>query len=189
MKQSCKPPADDLLSQMSHKHDISFAALAQTSYFVQYFQGMAGNVTGLARRAFIPSVVTAADVIIGPVTMQAVTEINGFGIATNVATNVSASFFACVASCAMPTHTATLARTTRHRPRQDGICQDVRDEPRSTQPRHRHVGLPRLRVRRDPEARHSYSDHQGRHVAGGARGRLGGLCAAASHQLHGPDPR
>ena len=62
MKQSCKPPADDLLSQMSHKHDISFAALAQTSYFVQYFQGMAGNVTGLARRAFIPSVVTAADV-------------------------------------------------------------------------------------------------------------------------------
>lgn len=97
MKAACKPPADDLLSQLAQKHDICFAALGARSSLVQYQMKMTANVTGLTNRAFIPSLLAAADVLLGPIMTMAVTETNRAGVATNVATNVSAAFLANVA--------------------------------------------------------------------------------------------
>jgi len=145
MKTACKPPADDLLSQLAQKHDICFAGLGARSSFVQYQMNMTSNVTGLTNRAFVPSVLAAADVLLGPITTMAVTETNRDGVATNVATNVSAAFLANVAPYAMTniTHNAV---THSHTPStlQDGMREDGFDEPRSARYRHRRVCVPRL---------------------------------------------
>jgi len=100
-----KPPSDDLLAQLAQTQDLAFSALGARSHLVQYSQEMSSHFTGLTTRAFLPSILAAADVLLGPVQVEAVTECNQHGAARNVARNVSAAFTCNVAPCARPPHT------------------------------------------------------------------------------------
>ena len=92
-----KPPADDVLAALAVDHDTCFLALESKSYMVSMFRELAGNISGLTAKAFVPSIIAATDCVLGPVKLKAITEVNSDGEVVNEACTTSSAQTANVA--------------------------------------------------------------------------------------------
>ena len=104
------PPGNDIIASVAQEHDMQFLAFEGKSYLVKYIHRMSNHVTGTTSKIFVPSVITAIDVMLGPIKIESVTEVDHNGQALNVASNVSGAKMANLAPCAaIPTARAALA--------------------------------------------------------------------------------
>ena len=96
-RSSPKPPSDEALSSLANEQHIKFAALAPRSNLVKLVVDTMSHIPGLTAKSMLPSLVTAADVFLGPIEFSFVTEVDSQGEVINTGKNVSASFMANVA--------------------------------------------------------------------------------------------
>ena len=99
---SLKPPSDETIAAVSQAQDLVFVALQGRSNFVRIMTRIAGEVTNLSARAFVPSVVAATDCLLGPIQFDAVTQLNEEGASLNTASNVTGAMICNLAPCASP---------------------------------------------------------------------------------------
>jgi hypothetical protein len=92
-----KPPSDEVLSTLANEQHLKFAALAPHSHLVKLVIDTMAHIPGLTPKSMLPSLVTAADVFLGPIEFSFVTEVDSKGEIVNTGKNVSASFMANVA--------------------------------------------------------------------------------------------
>lgn len=97
---SLKPPSDETIAVVAQAQDMVFNALAGKSFFVRAHKDLASKVTGLTSRTFIPSVVVAADVLLGPIQFDAVTQLDEYDAALNTASNITGAMMCNLAPCA-----------------------------------------------------------------------------------------
>ena len=68
------PPADDILGSMAAEHDLSLMALAPKSSIISFLSEMTDHVQGLTAKSFLPSMLCAADTLLGPHRLDFVSE-------------------------------------------------------------------------------------------------------------------
>jgi len=91
------PPADDVLAAMAESHELSILSLKPESAFINLLSLMGSRVHGLTNKAFLPSILCATDLLLGPQQFEYVTQVDSSGDAVNTAVNISSVQFCNVA--------------------------------------------------------------------------------------------
>ena len=83
------PPADDVLAAMAESHDLGLLSLKPDSSLIYLLSLMGSRVNGLTNKAFLPSMLCATDLLLGPQQVEFVTQVDSSGDAVNTAVNIS----------------------------------------------------------------------------------------------------
>lgn len=91
------PPADDVLASMAESHDLGLLTLKPASSLVYLLSAMGSKVHGLTNKSYLPSLLCATDLLLGPQHLEFVTQVDSSGNALNIAVNISSVQFCNVA--------------------------------------------------------------------------------------------
>ena len=91
------PPADNVLASMAESHDLGLLTLKSASSLVYLLSAMGSKVHGLTNKSYLPSLLCATDLLLGPQHLEFVTQVDSSGNALNIAVNISSVQFCNVA--------------------------------------------------------------------------------------------
>ena len=85
------------IASMAESHDLGLLTLKPASSLVYLLSAMGSKVHGLTNKSYLPSLLCATDLLLGPQHLEFVTQVDSSGNALNIAVNISSVQFCNVA--------------------------------------------------------------------------------------------